>query len=31
LESDFKAAGLALDQWYTDAEERFALSLAAAR
>jgi L-histidine N-alpha-methyltransferase len=31
LESDFQAAGLALDRWYTDPQERFALSVAAAR
>ncbi|MFL5822065.1 MAG: L-histidine N(alpha)-methyltransferase [Solirubrobacteraceae bacterium] len=31
LESDYRAAGLALERWYTDPEERFALSLAAAR
>jgi L-histidine N-alpha-methyltransferase len=28
LESDFEAAGLALDDWYTDEDELFALSLA---
>jgi L-histidine Nalpha-methyltransferase len=28
VESDFEAAGLRLDGWYTDAEELFALSLA---
>ncbi|PZS14747.1 MAG: L-histidine N(alpha)-methyltransferase [Solirubrobacterales bacterium] len=28
LEADFEAAGLALDGWYTDAQECFALSLA---
>jgi L-histidine N-alpha-methyltransferase len=31
IESDFEAAGLRLDGWYTDAEELFALSLAARR
>ena len=30
LEADFRAAGLELEQWYTDDEERFALSLASA-
>jgi len=29
LESDFGAAGLRLERWYTDARDRFALSLAA--
>jgi L-histidine N-alpha-methyltransferase len=29
LEADYEAAGLALQGWYTDAEQRFALSLAA--
>jgi L-histidine N-alpha-methyltransferase len=29
IESDFEAAGLRLDGWYTDADELFALSLAA--
>jgi L-histidine Nalpha-methyltransferase len=28
VEADFKAAGLALDGWYTDADDLFALSLA---
>jgi L-histidine N-alpha-methyltransferase len=28
LEADFQAAGLALDRWYTDRDELFALSLA---
>jgi L-histidine N-alpha-methyltransferase len=28
LEADFRAAGLALERWYTDGEELFALSLA---
>jgi L-histidine N-alpha-methyltransferase len=28
VESDFLAAGLALDRWYTDQDERYALSLA---
>jgi L-histidine N-alpha-methyltransferase len=28
LEDDFAAAGLALDRWYTDPDELFALSLA---
>jgi L-histidine N-alpha-methyltransferase len=28
LESDFQAAGLALEQWYTDSDDLFALSLA---
>jgi L-histidine N-alpha-methyltransferase len=28
LEADFEAAGLALEEWYTDGERRFALSLA---
>jgi L-histidine N-alpha-methyltransferase len=28
LEADFAAAGLSLERWYTDADERFALSLA---
>ncbi len=28
LETDFQAAGLALERWYTDPEELFALSLA---
>jgi len=28
LEADYESAGLRLDGWYTDAEERFALSLA---
>ena len=28
VEADFHAAGLALDRWYTDKEERYALSLA---
>ena len=27
IEADFKAAGLTLEQWYTDADELFALSL----
>jgi L-histidine N-alpha-methyltransferase len=31
VESDFQAAGLALERWYTDPEERFAVSLAAPR
>ena len=31
LEADFHAAGLALEHWYTDPDELFALSLAAAR
>ena len=31
VEADFGAAGLALERWYTDAEELFALSLAARR
>ena len=30
LQDDFEAAGLSLAQWYTDPEQRFALSLAAA-
>jgi L-histidine Nalpha-methyltransferase len=30
IESDFGAAGLALDRWYTDEDERYALSLASA-
>jgi L-histidine Nalpha-methyltransferase len=29
VEEDFEAAGLRLDSWYTDADELFALSLAA--
>jgi L-histidine N-alpha-methyltransferase len=29
LDADFRAAGLELERWYTDDEERFALSLAA--
>jgi L-histidine Nalpha-methyltransferase len=29
VEEDFQAAGLRLDAWYTDADERFALSLGA--
>jgi L-histidine N-alpha-methyltransferase len=29
VESDFRAAGLELERWYTDGEQRFALSLAA--
>jgi L-histidine N-alpha-methyltransferase len=29
VEADFRAAGLRLERWYTDDEERFALSLAA--
>jgi L-histidine N-alpha-methyltransferase len=28
IESDFRAAGLALDRWYTDEDARYALSLA---
>jgi L-histidine N-alpha-methyltransferase len=28
IEADFAAAGLALDRWFTDTDERFALSLA---
>jgi L-histidine N-alpha-methyltransferase len=28
IEADFAAAGLALERWYTDADELFALSLA---
>jgi L-histidine N-alpha-methyltransferase len=28
IEADFRAAGLRLDRWYTDANRRFALSLA---
>jgi L-histidine Nalpha-methyltransferase len=28
LEADYEAAGLRLERWYTDADERFALSLA---
>ena len=28
IESDFRAAGLALDRWYTDEDEHYALSLA---
>jgi L-histidine Nalpha-methyltransferase len=31
LEGDFRAAGLALDRWYTDPQELFAVSLAARR
>jgi L-histidine N-alpha-methyltransferase len=31
LEADFHAAGLELDRWFTDPDERFALSLAARR
>ena len=31
VESDFGAAGLRLERWYTDARNRFALSLAARR
>ena len=31
VEEDFEAAGLRLDSWYTDADELFALSLAARR
>jgi L-histidine N-alpha-methyltransferase len=31
IESDFGAAGLRLEQWYTDARARFALSLASRR
>jgi L-histidine N-alpha-methyltransferase len=31
IEADFKASGLALEQWYTDPEELFALSLGARR
>jgi L-histidine N-alpha-methyltransferase len=31
VEADFQAAGLALERWYTDPEERFAVSLAAPR
>jgi L-histidine N-alpha-methyltransferase len=28
LKDDYQAAGLALEHWYTDPEERFALSVA---
>jgi L-histidine N-alpha-methyltransferase len=31
LEADFAAAGLALDRWYTDPDQLFAVSLAARR
>ena len=31
IEADFRAAGLALDRWYTDEQELFAVSLAARR
>jgi L-histidine Nalpha-methyltransferase len=29
VESEFQAAGLAVERWYTDPQELFALSLAA--
>ncbi len=31
VQSEFRAAGLALEQWYVDSEDRFALSLGAPR
>ena len=31
IESDFRAAGLSLERWYTDEQEFFAVSLAARR